>query len=231
LCGDLACYSFNDYKHLSCGDGGLVATRRADLGPSLGKWGDKSYDRVAAQTDPALLRNPANLAPNYRITELQAAVAAAQLDRLPEIAAQRARAGARLTAALAAAPGIFPPVVRAGDTHSYWFYLLRLELARFRADRAQFVAALRAEGVEAGAGYLPMPVYRYRVFQNHDFFGGAWPVRDARLTAMDYRQVTCPVAEAILDDCVVLPVNEAMNDRYLDQVAHAVATVARRLVR
>ena len=231
LFGDFACYSFNDYKHLSCGDGGIVATSREEYGPSLGKWGDKSYDRVAGQVDPALLRNPADLAPNYRITELQSAVAAVQLTKLEEIATKRQRAGERLTAALADAPGVLPPAVHAGDTHSYWFYLLRLDLNRFNVDRGQFVEALRAEGVEAGAGYIPMPVYKYRVFQNHNFFGGTWPVRDANLTSMDYRQVTCPVAEAILADCVVLPLNEGMSGRYLDKVACAVTTVAQRLAR
>ena len=76
-----------------------------------------------------------------------------------------------------------------------------------------------------------MPVYRYRVFQAHNFFGGAWPARDSGLTAMDYREVKCPVAEAILEDAITLPINEAMTDAYLDQVAHVIRTVAARLAR
>ena len=46
---------------------------------------------------------------------------------------------------------------------------------------------------------------------------------------MDYRAVSCPVAEAILEDCLVLKLNEAMSDSYLEKVARAVTTVARRL--
>jgi dTDP-4-amino-4,6-dideoxygalactose transaminase len=225
LLGDLACYSFNDFKHVSCGDGGIVGTNRADLGPGLAKWGDKCYDRAAGTRDPA------ELAPNYRMGEPLAAVAAAQLTKLDDIVARRVRNGARLTAALAGTPGILPPVTRPGDTHSHWFYLLRLELAVLTVNRQSFVDALKAQGVAAGAGYIPTPVYRYQVFQNHNFFGGTWPARDLGATTMDYTRVHCPVAEAILADCVTLPVNEAMTDRYLDKVALALRTVAARFAR
>ncbi len=224
LAADLACYSFNDYKHLSCGDGGIVATCRADLGPTLTPWGDKHYDR----TVPGL-RDPADLAPNYRMSEPQAAVAAAQLTRLTAIVARRHHAGQLLTSLLADLPGVIPPRVTPGNTHSYWFYFLRLDLARLGCPRAAWVEALRAEGATATAGYIPTPVYRYRVFQNHNFFGGAWPVRDAGLTKMDYREVNCPNAESILTDGVVLPLNEAMSDTYIAKVAHAIRTVTTRL--
>ena len=69
------------------------------------------------------------------------------------------------------------------------------------------------------------------MFKNHNFFGGAWPVRDFGLTSMDYRQVKCPVAEAILDDCLVFKVTEAMSDAYLEKVTRAVTTVTKRLAR
>ena len=223
LIGDFGCYSFNDFKHIACGDGGIVATNSEHYGPGLSKWGDKSYDRVAGG------RAPEELAPNYRISEPQSAVAVAQLTKLNDIVARRHHAGELLTSLLAGAPGVIPPRVAAGDTHSYWFYMLRLDLAQFTVPRGEITAALNAEGVPATSGYIPTTVYRYPVFQNHNFFGGTWPARDAGHTAMDYRTVSCPVAEAILNDCLVLKLNEAMSDAYLEKVARAVTTVARRL--
>lgn len=225
LVGDFGCYSFNDYKHVSCGDGGIVATNSERLGAGLSKWGDKSYDRVKGGRDPE------ELAPNYRMSEPQAAVAAAQLTKLTDLVARRHRAGSLLTELLTGTPGLHLPQVAPGDTHSYWFYLLRIDLARFNATRAELVAAWNAEGVAVTAGYIPRPVYRYPVFQNHNFFGGAWPVRDSGLTTMDYRAVSCPVAEAILDDCVVVKINEAMSDAYIEKVARALRTVASRHAR
>ena len=225
LTGDFGCYSFNDFKHVGCGDGGIVATNSETYGPGLTKWGDKSYDRVAGT------RAPEELAPNYRISEPQSAVATAQLTKLTDIVTRRNHAGEFLTSRLAGTPGLLLPSVVPGNTHTYWFYMLRLELARFTATRAEFAAALVAEGVAATPGYIPTTVYQYPVFRNHNFFGGAWPVRDLGLTTMDYRAVSCPVAEAIIADCLTLRLNEAMSDAYLEKVARALRAVAARFAR
>ncbi|MDB6127526.1 MAG: glutamine--scyllo-inositol aminotransferase [Verrucomicrobia bacterium] len=225
LVGDFGCYSFNDFKHVACGDGGIVATNREDFGAGLAKWGDKSYDRVTGS------RSPEELAPNYRISEPQSAVAAAQLTKLAGIVSRRTHAGNFLTSLLAKAPGFVTPYVDSRDTHSYWFYMARLELARFKVPRAQLSEALNAEGVAVTPGYIPTTVYQYPVFKNHNFFGGTWPARDFGATKMDYRQVSCPVAEAIIEDCLTFRLNEAMSDAYLEKVGRAVVTVTQRLAK
>jgi len=98
LFGDLACYSFNEFKHVSCGDGGIVGTNDPRFGPTLRKWGDKHYDRVTNN------RNPEALSPNYRMSEPQAAVAAAQLVKLPAIIGTHVRFGTRLLGLCAISP-------------------------------------------------------------------------------------------------------------------------------
>ena len=223
LFGHLACYSFNEYKHVSCGDGGIVATNDPQFGSSLAKWGDKHYDRVTNS------RNPEALSPNYRMSEPQAAVAAAQLGKLDTIIAAHIHFGSRLLNRLQelALPGIALPEIDPRDTHSFWFCLLRFDAVRFRCTRDEFVAALVAEGVTAAAGYIPKPVYGYPLFQNHNFFGGSWPLRDAGLTSMDYRTVHCPVAEAMLADGISLPISPSLSDELVDQTADALAKVAR----
>ena len=223
LFGDLACYSLNEFKHISCGDGGIVATNNPAYGPSLSKWGDKHYDRVTGN------RNPEALSPNYRMSEPQAAVAAAQLVKLPDIVAQHIRLGTVLLARLRelAPAGIVLPAFDPRDTHSFWFCLFRLQADQFRCTRNEFVAALQAEGVVAQASYIPKPVYGYPLFQNHAFFGGGWPLRDAGLTTMDYRTVRCPHAEAMLADGVSLPLSPAMPVEVAVQSAEAIAKVAR----
>lgn len=220
MIGDFGCYSFNDFKHVSCGDGGMVGTNDEKLGNGLSKWGDKCYDRTAGTRDPE------ELAPNYRMSEPLAAISAAQLTKLESIVSRRNRAGTLLTQLISDAPGVSSPTARPGDTNSYWFFLIRIDLSKLKVDRETFVEELKAQGVSASAGYIPMPVYAYKVFQNHNFFSGTWPIRDSGLTTMDYREVKCPVAEAIIDDCIFMPLNEEMSDSYIEKVALAINTVA-----
>lgn len=227
LFGDLACYSFNEFKHISCGDGGIVATNNERFGPTLCKWGDKHYDRVTNN------RNPEALSPNYRMPEPLAAIAAAQLVKLPEVVARHIELGRALLGRLRelAPVGVRFPKIDPRDTHSYWFCLFRLELDKFACSRDEFVAALHAEGVTAQASYIPKPVYGYPLFQNHNFFGGGWPLREACMTKMDYRQVHCPNAEGMLADGVSLPLSPAMPVELALQSAEAFAKVARHFVR
>jgi len=222
LQGDLSCYSFNEFKHLSCGDGGIVGTNYAKWGEGLSKWGDKHYDRVRGGRDPE------TLSPNYRITEPQSAVAVGQLERHDEIIVRRRVLGARLTELLDPLPGVQMQLVREGNESSFWFSIVRFDPTRFSVDRDTIAAALIAEGVAGEKGYLPMPVYAYRAFQNHNFFAGRWPLREAGLTSMDYREVKCPQAEAMLADCITLQLNESMPDAYIEGVARAIGKVVRR---
>jgi len=218
--GTIGCFSFNDFKHVSCGDGGMVATNDSRIGPSLQKWGDKNYDRVSGD------RMPSSLAPNYRISEPESAVAAAQLGKLKAICARRNSVGSLITRSIADAPGVVAPEVVDGDWATYWFYMMRIEPDRLKVDRETFVSALKAEGLQANAGYIPAPVYQYPVFANHAFFGGRWPIKEFGLTDMDYTKVSCPVAEEILDTCIVLPVNEGMSDEYGELCGRAIRRVA-----
>ena len=224
LIGDLGCYSFNDYKHLSCGDGGMVGTNHDHIGAHLSKWGDKCYNRVTG------IRNPDELAYNYRMSEPLSAICTAQLGKHDAIVNPRTAMGLRLTEAISDLPGILPPEIRAEDTHTFYNYIFRLDLDTLICTRDEFTAALCAEGMRAD-GYLPDPVYRYDLFQNHNFFADTWPVRDFGLTTMDYTQVVCRESEKFLQDCVHLPFNEAMTESYIDKVALAIRSVAQRFTR
>lgn len=218
--GDIACYSLNDFKHIGCGDGGIVATNNEQFGPLLQSFGDKGYDRISRT------RNPQILGLNYRMSEPEAAVATAQLDRLAGIAENRNRIGRRLDAILTDTPGVFPPKVEADDFSTYWFYMFRIDPSVLECDHKEFARALEAEGVPAKAGYLEMPAYQYTVFQDRVFFNGRWPILELGLTDMDYRKVSCPVAEEILKTGVVFPVFEGMEDDFVEQLGQAIRKVA-----
>ncbi|MCI0462829.1 MAG: DegT/DnrJ/EryC1/StrS family aminotransferase [Gemmataceae bacterium] len=219
--GHIACWSLQNSKQVTCGDGGIVASGDERFGPLLQRFGDKGFDRLSKS---GLFEA---FATNYRMSEPQAAVAAAQLGRLEGIAAKRTRLGNLLTEKIADASGIEPHLVRSDDRCTYWFYMLRVRPGALRCERAEFVKALAAEGVPAAAGYIPVPLYGNPVFQKHGFFAGRWPIKEMGLTAMDYTKTSCPEAEAILKTGVRVVIHEGMSEAYVQSVAAAVQKVAR----
>jgi perosamine synthetase len=218
--GDFACFSLQNSKHVTCGDGGVVGSNDERFGPLLQKYGDKGGDRRKWGPFSAF-------ATNYRMSEPQAAVAAAQLTRLEAIASRRAHLGNLLTEKIADLPGLIPHQVHPEDRAVYWFYFFRMRPEAFRCNRSEFVKAIAAEGAPVSGGYIGVPLYGEPVFQRHAFFAGRWPVKEMGLTQMDYSRHKCAEAEAILATGIRVTIDEHMSDEYILQVAAAIQKVAR----
>jgi dTDP-4-amino-4,6-dideoxygalactose transaminase len=125
---------------------------------------------------------------------------------------------------------VLPHQVHPEDRCGYWFYFFRLKPGALSCARAEFVKALVAEGVEASAGYIPVPLHRNPVFQKHAFFAGRWPVRELGLTKIDYTAHKTPEAEAILQSGIRISIHEAMTDEYITSVAEAIRKVSHHYV-
>ena len=217
--GHLTCFSLQNTKHITCGDGGLVGSNDERFGPLLQRFGDKGSDRVKGGLCELF-------ATNYRMSEPQAAVVSAQLERLEGIVSKRARLGNLLTEKISGLPGVRPHEVHPEDRCGYWFYFFRIQPEAFRCNRAEFVKALAAEGVETSAGYIQVTLHHNPVFLKHGFFAGRWPVRELGLTTMDYSKHETPEAEAILKTGIRIGINEAMTEDYIHGVAEAIRKVA-----
>ena len=218
--GDVACYSLQNSKHITCGDGGIVASNNERIGPNLQKFGDKGFNRL----NPSYVFDV--LAPNYRMSELQSAFVAAQLTRVEEIAAKRAQLGDLLTKLISDIPSIATHRVAEGNRCTYWFYMMRVMPDKLSVDRDKFVKALTAEGIPASAGYIPSVLYQMDLFRNHSFFAGHWPLKETGGTNMDYSKVSCPEAENILKTCLRIVISETMDEEFIHDVAAGVRKVA-----
>jgi perosamine synthetase len=134
--GDVACLSFGGSKLLTAGRGGAVVTPRGDIAQRA---------KIACQRG-----NHA-----WPLSELQAAVLVPQLESLPARHAARLAAAGRLLDRLNVVPGLVPVDLRLPDTEPAYYKLGFL----FDADalggftRAEFVAAVRAEGIAVEAGF------------------------------------------------------------------------------
>ena len=218
--GHIGCWSLNDFKHIGCGDGGIVASGDEPYGPQLQRFVDKAYDRITGA------RAVEFLAPNYRISEPQAAIAAVQMTRVDDIVARRVKLSKLLSSRLANVPGILLRREEPEDLCSCWFYMFRIDLAKFTCDRDQLVKALLAEGCTCWVGYIDMPIYRYPLFRNENFFAGHWPTKEAGLTQMDYKKVLLPATEEFCKACVHFTIREHFTEEYIEQSAAAIAKVA-----
>ena len=213
--GVVGCYSFNEFKHIACGDGGIAITNDDKLAEKLRLATDKGYNRTPGVAD----RNATFMANNDRMTELQGAVAIAQVRKLDSIISRRQSWCGRLTKRLSSLAGLQLPIVQENGTHSYWFYMMRVDPKALGASTDDFTKAVRAEGVPVSAHYIGKPIYQYPLFLDHSAFERN---RDQHAyTRLDYAKVKCPVAEAILQTCVVLAVNEAYSDADLDDTVKA----------
>jgi len=219
--GDLGAFSLNQHKHIACGDGGVTLTNDDALGERVLLFSDKAWPRTGSVRDHLFL------APNYRVTELQAAVALAQLKKLDRITDTRRERGDLLTELIADAPGVHPMKAEDGCECTYWFYWLRVD-AEIRAD---FVQALNAEGLPAAAGYLAKPVYLYDVLREKKTYGdtqfpyGYAPFRDPD-NEIEYVEGLCPNAERALKEMLRFSLNEFWTEQDVRDAATIVCKVA-----
>jgi dTDP-4-amino-4,6-dideoxygalactose transaminase len=216
--GDIGCFSLNDFKHISAGDAGMIITNNDKLALHAELFSDKCYDRR-----PGAERNPLFMAPNYRMCELQAAVALAQLDKLDSIIARRRHYGDRLHAGLSGLPGIYSQAFVDGARPSYWFYMLRMD-PKVLGPRTEFVKALSEEGVNGTDGLVIRVCYLWDVFTKKQGFGGTdFPFSLA--PHIEYKPGLCPHAEAIVDTNICFSVNEFFTDSDLQQTLDGIRKV------
>ncbi len=220
--GDIGCFSLNDFKHISAGDGGMLIMNDQKLYETAHMFADKNFNRIGADVK----KNVPYLAPNYRMSELCGAVGLAQLEKVEDICAKRHVYGDRLNAALEGIPGLYTHKVLDGCESSWWFYLMRVNEEELGVSRVEFAEALRAEGIVAQAGYIPSCVYQYDLFKNRNAYPGThYPFDGTHGNPIEYKDGDCPNAEAILATCVKLNINEFHTEQDLQDTINAIRKV------
>jgi dTDP-4-amino-4,6-dideoxygalactose transaminase len=196
---DATCFSLYATKNLAAGEGGIVATPRADVADAiramrLTRRGDGArYDQVA----PGFKAN---------LPDVLAAIALAQLDKLELHATLRARQVALYDEALADLDGITPLARDARDTHALHLYVVRIDAERAGATRDAYQRALVAERISTSIHFLP--VHRLTWFRER--YPGHAPL---------------PVAEQAGEDVLSLPLSPAHTEDDILDAADALRRV------
>lgn len=208
-CGDFAdisVFSFHPVKIITSGEGGMAVTHSDELARRMDRLRSHGVTREAAEMD-APSEGPwyyqqVMLGLNYRITDIQAALGASQMDRLQAFLDRRHSLARRYDALLADLPLQRPAPDAPGDRSALHLYPVMVAADR----RLEIFNALRARSIGVQVHYIPVhtqPWYRKMGFAPGDF----------------------PNAEAYYAGAISLPLYPALTDAQQDRVAEDLATL------
>ncbi len=190
---DIGVFSLNYHKTIHTGEGGIIVTNDDDLAERLQLI--RNHAEVVVKDKG--VKNIINMIGfNYRMTEIEAAIGSEQLKKLESLVVPRVEAADFLTERLSHLPGLTPPLVRRGVRHGYYVYAMRYDASKIGTPRERFVAAVCAEGIPLGQGYVePIylePIYQQRIAFGKDGFPFTYPGYKGDVK---YDRGICPVTE------------------------------------
>jgi perosamine synthetase len=220
--GDLGCFSLQQSKQITCGDGGVTLVNRQDLIERASLFVDKGRSRKAGRVHLFLGQN-------YRMTELQGAVARAQLRKALALIEARRAAATALTARLQQMAGVVLPD-DADVRPAWWLYNWLIDEERLGVGADEFCDALCVEGVPAMRQYLPRPLFEEDVIAKRKTFGqSGYP-----FSAVEYvppRREDFPGLEEFLRRQIIMEWNSRITSKDIDSAARAIGKLLRAITR
>jgi perosamine synthetase len=197
--GDVSTFSFYANKIVTTGEGGMVLTDDDHLAARL-----RSLRNLCFQPAQRFLHE--ELGYNYRLTNLQAAIGLAQIERIDEMIAAKRLMAARYNERLADLPGVALPAEMAWGRHVYWMYGIVLDRAG-DAPAKWLAGELKAAGIETRPFFVGM--HAQPVLQRLGLFGGE----------------SYPVTDHLANAGLYLPSSTTLSVAQIDQIAAALARV------
>lgn len=210
--GDIGAYSLNYHKHIHSGEGGVVVTDDDDLADKV-RLIRNHAESVVEDKGVTELTNMIGF--NFRMTEIEAAIARCQLKKVDALIEERQGNCKYLAKALSEIPAIEPAQVREGCTHVYYVHPLKYREEEAGVPRNRFVEAVRAElaatdlregeGVLLSYGYVK-PIYLSPLFQKKVAYGSRGcpfvaPWYDGEI---NYDRGLCPTTERMYEKELVI---------------------------
>jgi perosamine synthetase len=197
--GDVSTFSFYANKLVTTGEGGMALTNDATVAERM-----RSQRNLCFRPERRFFHT--ELGNNFRLTNLQAAVGVAQLERIDAIVARKRWMGHRYTERLAGLSQLQLPVEQAWARAVYWMYAVVLDPAT-GMNAEEFARRLKNAGVETRPFFLGM--HEQPALRRLGLFAGE----------------RYPVADHIARQGLYLPSGLALTEAQLDEVCAAVARV------
>ncbi len=199
--GDIGAFSFYATKNIITGEGGIMTTSKEEYSDAARMF------RHHGQSEKTRYEYH-DLGYNYRMMDLQAAIALAQLERLEDFSNKRRANAAKFDEAFKGIDGLVTPPVMQDVVHVYHQYTIRIT-EQCSIARDDFVAKMRENGVGVGV-YYPKPLHLHKFYRE-----------------MGYKEGDFPVAERVSKECVSLPVHPGLSEEEVQTVIDNVLALAK----
>ncbi|MFT5170637.1 MAG: perosamine synthetase [Candidatus Marinamargulisbacteria bacterium] len=177
---DMAVFSFHPVKPIAAGEGGLITTNDPQL-----------YEKLCSLRCHGMTKDPKKCGPiegpwyyemqdlgyNYRITDIQCALARTQLKKLDSFIEKRRKIAARYDTEFRDLPFLTVPREPAGFKSGYHLYVCLIDFDYIGADRASVMDALRAKGIGSQVHYIP--IYRQPYYEKFGMTAAQFPVAES----------------------------------------------------
>ena len=217
--GDFGCFSLQQSKQIACGDGGVTLVNRPQWLERAELFVDKGWSRQHG-------RRHLFLGMNYRMTEMQAAVARCQLRRLLGFVQARRLTAGLLNDRLRRVKGILTPPELADRQHAWWMYPFAIDEEALGVGTDEFCAALQFEGVRVNRRYLDVPVFELEVLKEQNTYGRSRFPFSLRADYVPPRLEDYPGLRTFHNRRMVIPWSNQVRVRHARSIAAAVEKVA-----
>jgi len=195
--GDMGCFSLYATKNIMCGEGGVVTTNSEAFVATMKQFRQHGMSAQYEYVDVGY---------NYRMMDLQAAIASEQLKKVDQFNGARQKNAELLSSGLAGVKGLVLPTIDPEGSHVWHQYTIRLT-DEFPMTRDELHEALKAKNIITGA-YYPKPLHSFAHIQKHGYKIGDFPVAEtaasqvlslpvhAKLSTEDIQRIVDEVKQA-----------------------------------
>lgn len=166
--GDVGCFSFYTNKIVTTGEGGMAITNNDETAEKLELFRDLAHSKEKRYLHY-------EIGYNYRMTNLQAAIGLAQMERIEEYINARRKNAKLYTSFLKDVKGITPPPEADWAKNIYWLYSILIQ-EDFGTSRDELVSELAKRGIETRPFFIPM--HKQPVFKKMGITSGDFPIAD-----------------------------------------------------
>ncbi|MDC0882799.1 DegT/DnrJ/EryC1/StrS family aminotransferase [Litorivicinus sp.] len=194
---DIGGFSFNYHKHIHCGEGGVIVTDNDHLATRCKLLRNHAESVVG---DLSLEDQPCMVGYNFRMTEIDAAIACEQLPKLAPAVNEKQRQADILFRILKGTPGMVLPLVPESFSHAYYIFGIQLDCSRFPDARERLVRRL-GENFPLVVAY--QNIHRLPIFLRKQIYRHSRLPWSLNPNEHSYGQGTCPNAELLFDQTFV----------------------------